>query len=71
MNASLRSGRFPLYGRSIALAVTLAILMPIAPHEALAKGGVFSSLDRLVACFASRGWDRRPYFTARVKDRTS
>ena len=27
-------------GRSIALAVTLAILMSIAPHEASAKGGM-------------------------------
>ena len=26
---------------AIALAITLAILMPIAPHEACAKGGVF------------------------------
>jgi hypothetical protein len=28
-------------GRSIALAVTLAILISVAPHEASAKGGTF------------------------------
>jgi len=32
---------FPFDGRNIALVATLAFLVPIAPHEALAKGGVF------------------------------
>ena len=36
MIAPLTSGN----GRSIALAISLAILMSIAPHEALAKGGM-------------------------------
>ena len=31
-------------GHSIALAVTLAIMVAIAPHEASAKGGVFHLL---------------------------
>jgi hypothetical protein len=39
----LTSGKFQLNGRSIALAVTLAILMSIAPHEASAKGGIKSN----------------------------
>jgi hypothetical protein len=41
MNAPLGSGKFPLDSCSIVLAVTLAILMSIAPHEASAKGGTF------------------------------
>jgi hypothetical protein len=41
MNAPLTSGKYPLNGRSIALTLTLAILMSIAPHEASAKGGTF------------------------------
>jgi hypothetical protein len=41
MNTPLTSGKSPLNGGSIALAVTLAILMSIAPHEASAKGGTF------------------------------
>jgi hypothetical protein len=41
MKASLTSGKYPLRRRSIALAVTLAILIPIAPHKASAKGGTF------------------------------
>ena len=41
MHAPLISGKFSLGGRSIALAASLAILMPIAPHEAIAKGGTF------------------------------
>ena len=40
MIAPLTSGKCQLNGRSIALAVTLAILMSIAPHEASAKGGM-------------------------------
>ena len=32
-----------LNGRSIALAVTLAILMSVAPHQASAKGGIKSN----------------------------
>ena len=36
MIAPLTSGN----GRSIALALTLAILVSIAPHQALAKGGM-------------------------------
>jgi hypothetical protein len=40
MKSSLTSGK-SITGRSIALAVTLAILIPTAPHEALARGGVF------------------------------
>jgi hypothetical protein len=38
MKASLTSGKYPLSGRSIAVAVILAILMSIAPQEASAKG---------------------------------
>ena len=41
MHAPLTSGKFSLGGRSIGLAVTLAILIAIAPHEASAKGGTF------------------------------
>jgi len=44
MIAPLTSGN----DRSIALAVTLAILMSVAPHEASAKGGIKS------CCFISR-----------------
>ena len=40
MNAPFTFGKFSLNGRSIALAVTLAIPMSIAPHEASAKGGM-------------------------------
>jgi hypothetical protein len=39
MKTSLTSGKFPLSRRGIALAVTLATLMSIAPHEASARGG--------------------------------
>ena len=42
MNAPLTLGKFPLNCRSIASAV-IAILMLIAPHEALAKGGIKSN----------------------------
>ena len=45
MNAPLTVGRFPLDGRSIALAGTLAILMSIAPHQASARGGPLHLLD--------------------------
>jgi hypothetical protein len=38
MKASLTSGKYPLSGRSIAVAVILAILMSIAPQEPSAKG---------------------------------
>jgi hypothetical protein len=41
MNGPLASRTSPFDYRSIALAVTLAILIPIAPHEASAKGGTF------------------------------
>jgi hypothetical protein len=41
MNGPLASRTFPLAHRSIALAVTLAILIVIAPHDASAKGGTF------------------------------
>jgi hypothetical protein len=40
MKTPLTSGKFPLSGRGIALAVTLAILISIEPHEASAKGGM-------------------------------
>jgi hypothetical protein len=43
MIAPLTSAKCQLNGRSIALAVTLAILMSIAPHEASAKGGIKSN----------------------------
>jgi hypothetical protein len=39
MIAPLTSGKCQLNGRSITLAVTLATLVSIAPHEASAKGG--------------------------------
>jgi hypothetical protein len=45
MIAPLTSGKCQLNGRSIALAVTLAILMSIAPHEASARGGPLHLLD--------------------------
>ena len=41
MNGPLVSRTFPLDDRGIALAVTLAILTLIAPHEASANGGTF------------------------------
>jgi hypothetical protein len=41
MIAPLTTGKCQLNGRSIALAVTLAILISTAPHEASAKGGTF------------------------------
>jgi len=41
MTVPLTSGKLSLSGRSVALAVTLAMLMAIAPHEASAKGGTF------------------------------
>jgi hypothetical protein len=41
MIAPLTSGKCQLHGRSIGLAVILAILMSVAPHEASAKGGTF------------------------------
>ena len=42
------SDKCQLNGRSIALAVTLAILMSVAPHQASAKGGIKS------CCFVTR-----------------
>jgi hypothetical protein len=52
MIAPLTSGKCQLNGRSVALAVTLAI-MSIAPHEASAKGGIksccFSPISRAEA----------------------
>ena len=44
----LTSDKCQLDGRSIALAVTLAILMSVTPHQASAKGGIKS------CCFISR-----------------
>ena len=41
MIALLTSGKRQLNGCSIALAVTLAILISTVPHEAFAKGGTF------------------------------
>ena len=38
----LTSDKCQLDGRSIALAVTLAILMSVTPHQASAKGGIKS-----------------------------
>jgi hypothetical protein len=49
MNASLMSGKSLLNGRSITVAVTLSILMSIAPHEASAKGGTFHLFSRAEA----------------------
>jgi len=53
MNAPRTLGKFPLNGRSIILAGTLAILMSIAPHQASAKGGIksccFSPISRAEA----------------------
>jgi hypothetical protein len=49
MRASLTSGKFPLSGRGIALAGTLAILMSIAPHEASARGGPLHLFTRAEA----------------------
>jgi hypothetical protein len=41
MNGPLALRTFPLDHRSIALAAAFAILLPIAPREASAKGGTF------------------------------
>ena len=41
MTVPLTTGKLSLGGPSIALAVTLAMPMAIAPHEASAKGGTF------------------------------
>jgi hypothetical protein len=41
MNAPFASIKFALSGRSVALVVAVAILVPISPHEASAKGGTF------------------------------
>ena len=49
MNAPLTSGNSLLNGRSITVAVTLSILMSIAPHEASAKGGTFHLFPRAEA----------------------
>ena len=48
MIAPLISGKYQLNGRSIALAVTVAILISVAPHQASAKGGIKS------CCFTTR-----------------
>ena len=45
MIAPLTFGKRRLDVRSIALAATVAILMPIAPHEASARGGPLHLLD--------------------------
>ena len=42
-------GKCQLNGVGIALAVTLSILMSIAPHEASAKGGTFHLFPRAEA----------------------
>ena len=49
MDTPLTSGKFPLNGRGIALALTLAILMLIAPREASARGGPFHLFPRAEA----------------------
>ena len=41
MNAPFTFGKFSLNGRSIAVAIAVAILLPISPHEASAKGGTY------------------------------
>ena len=41
MKSSLMFGKSPLSGRGIALVLALAILIPTAPREALARGGAF------------------------------
>jgi len=45
MKSSLVSGKSQLSGRGIALVLALAILIPTAPREALARGGVFHLLS--------------------------
>ena len=45
----LTSDKCQLNGRSIAVAVTAAILMSVAPHQASAKGGIKS-----FCCFTTR-----------------
>jgi hypothetical protein len=45
MKASLTSGKYPLSGRSVVLAVTLTILTAVAPHKASARGGPLHLLD--------------------------
>jgi hypothetical protein len=51
--ASLTSGKYPLSGRSIVLAVTLTILAAVAPHQASAKSAIksccFSPISRAEA----------------------
>lgn len=41
MSAPLVSAKLLIHGRKIAVAITLPVLMSIAPHEASAKGGTF------------------------------
>jgi hypothetical protein len=48
MNGPLAPRTFPLGCRFIALAVTLAMLLPIPPHEASAKGGAFHLFTAVV-----------------------
>jgi hypothetical protein len=45
MNTPLKFAKFRFDGRSIALAVTLATMVSIAPQEASARGGVFHLLS--------------------------
>ena len=58
MKSSLMSGKSPLSGRGITLALTLAILIPTAHHEALAKG--VSGAGRLAGGIARLA--RLPWF---------
>jgi hypothetical protein len=48
MNGPLAPRTFPLGCRWVALAVTLAMFLPIAPHEASAKGGAFHLFPAVV-----------------------
>ena len=63
MKASLTSGKYPLSGRSIVLAVTLAIFTPIAPHKASAKGGHFELLPSVIRAEAKIETSSRPEAT--------
>ena len=49
MIAPLTSGKCQLDGRSIALAVTFAILILVAPHQASAKGGIKNSPIQIIS----------------------
>jgi hypothetical protein len=62
MKSSLMFGKSPLSSRGIALVLALAILIPTAPREAFARGGVFHLLS------GAQGSDRH-FFTDGSSDR--